>query len=141
MAVMDPSQCQAGAIAERSMGLGVAVCLCAAAAILLAVSALDRRTPARPSGQQEKVNPNTASASSLVRLPRIGWPKAQAVIVYREQRIAVNPAVPAFSSPEDMMRVPGFGRKTVDLIAPWLDFDPSRTAPTLSSSPLVADSR
>jgi competence protein ComEA len=141
MAIVDPSQCQARAIAERSIGLGVAVCLCAAAAILLGVFGLDRRAPARSSGREDRINPNTAPASSLVRLPRIGWPRAQAVIAYREQHIASNPAVPAFSSPEDLMRVPGFGRKTVEMIAPWLDFGPSRTAPQLSSSPLVADSR
>lgn len=54
--------------------------------------------------QDSRININEAGANELVRLPGIGPARAEAVIAEREKR--------RFRRPEDIMRVPGIGRKT-----------------------------
>ena len=58
-----------------------------------------------PSAEQDaRININEAAASQLVRLPGIGPSRAAAIIDEREKR--------RFRRVEDIMRVPGIGRKT-----------------------------
>lgn len=85
--------------------------------LLLAVSAL-HAGPARavdggvgppdqgpPSvGQDARININEAGPEELVRLPGIGPSRAEAIIAERERR--------RFRRIEDIIRVPGIGRKT-----------------------------
>ena len=78
-------------------------------------------TPTYPSTQRSKassvaqdhkevtasVNINTADAKTLLELKGVGLKRAQTIISYREQN---GP----FKSVDDLMRVKGIGKKTVD---------------------------
>jgi competence protein ComEA len=57
-----------------------------------------------------RININEASAEELVVLPGIGPSRAQAIVAERERR--------RFRRVEDIMRVPGIGRKTFVRIRP-----------------------
>jgi competence ComEA-like helix-hairpin-helix protein len=117
-----PVQSEVGIAAERSVGFGAAVCLCILAAALLSIGAFSHPARTQESRPAESVNPNTASASSLVRLPGIGRSKAQAIIDYRERFRVQYSGAPAFHRPVDLTRVSGIGPHTVEAIAEWLDF-------------------
>lgn len=103
-------------------GFVVAVCLCTLMALGLACGRgrLGHKVTLR---LEEKINPNTASAGSLVRLPRIGLARAQAIVVYRRDVQERTGGEVAFHRPEDLMRIKGIGPKIVQDIAKWLEFD------------------
>ena len=62
-----------------------------------------------PSAEQDtRININEAGPDVLVRLPGIGPSRAQAIIAEREKR--------RFRRVEDIIRVPGIGRKTFSRI-------------------------
>lgn len=80
--------------------------------------------PLRPG---ERIDPNTAPAAQLRRLPGVGPAKASAILQSRN-RGAV------YRRPEDLLRVPGIGPRTLETLAPHLDlpgsgFSPGATAP------------
>ena len=60
--------------------------------------------------EDRRVNINEATADELVGLPGIGPSRAQAIIAERKKR--------RFRRVEDIMRVPGIGRKTFVRIRP-----------------------
>lgn len=62
-----------------------------------------------------KVNPNTAARDELMTLPGIGEALANAIIEGREDR--------RYLKPEDLERVPKIGKKTVDGMKEWLEFE------------------
>ncbi len=62
-----------------------------------------RRTPLE---EEERLDPNTASADQLDRLPGVGPATAQALVQAREQGVR-------FTVPEDLLRVPGIGPATL----------------------------
>ena len=64
-------------------------------------------------GEGKKVNINTADASQLALLPRVGPSVAQRVIEFRKEN---GP----FKSPEDLMLVQGIGEKTWQLLKPYV---------------------
>ncbi len=66
-----------------------------------------RRPPERP------VNINTATATELMQLPRVGPRTAERIIAYRE---ANGP----FQRPEDLMNVKGIGEKTFLRLQPYI---------------------
>jgi len=66
---------------------------------------------------RETVDPNTASAASLRRLPGIGPVLADAIVSYRLQ--AGRPR-PAFARVADLRNVPGIGPKKAGRIEPYL---------------------
>jgi competence protein ComEA len=66
------------------------------------------------------VNINTADASQIVMLPRVGAKAAQRVIEYRAQH---GP----FASTSDLMQVKGFGEKTLNRLSPYLTLDGKTT--------------
>lgn len=70
----------------------------------------------------DRINPNTASLGSLLRLPGVGVQRAQAIVAYR-QRAGQQRAGPAFRDPCDLEAVPGLGPATVRAMAPYLRFD------------------
>jgi competence ComEA-like helix-hairpin-helix protein len=100
--------------------------VCAAALALLAVRyaarplAVPEQVPVDPARSQaatERINPNTASAASLQRLPDIGPARAKAIIDHR----TANASHP-FRSPADLAAIKGIGQTTVDHLTPFLTF-------------------
>jgi competence protein ComEA len=78
------------------------------AALVLFLSALPVLAAA-----QGVVNINTADASSLALLPRVGPAVAQRIVEHREQN-------GKFQKKEDLLLVRGIGEATLELIAPYV---------------------
>jgi competence ComEA-like helix-hairpin-helix protein len=70
-----------------------------------------------------QINPNTAEAESLIRLPDIGFSLAYAIIDYRNNYIKYNHNVPAFKTIDDLQNVKGIGPKTVQNMKDLLKFE------------------
>lgn len=69
----------------------------------------------------ERIDPNTASAASLERLPGVGPVTAGAIVADRQARPGQ-----AYTCPEDLARVKGIGAGTVQRLRPHLTFPPAR---------------
>jgi len=67
----------------------------------------------------EHINPNTATAADLMRLPGIGRARAMDIIKMRP-----------YESAADLSRVRGIGQKTIEKIAPYLSFDSEKKETT-----------
>lgn len=82
---------------------------------------------------RERIDPNTATAASLRRLPMIGPEKAQAIVDYRQ---ASGPAGGrAFHFVEDLRNVPGIGPGIVGRVRDFV------TLPQLDPATLPAGGR
>lgn len=87
-----------------------------AAHLAATVQRVDRQERAgRPLGDGERIDPNTADAVELDRLPGIGPSTVAAIVSARAEG-------PPFSRPEELGRVSGIGPATVERIRPWLVF-------------------
>lgn len=74
------------------------------------------KAPAKAEGKTEGrkvVNLNTADASQLALLPRIGPSVAQRILAFRKEH-------GAFKSADDLLLVRGIGEKTYALIKPYV---------------------
>jgi len=69
------------------------------------------------------INPNTAPAASLARLPGIGPTRAAAIVDYRQSFSADEGAAGAFKDCADLQKVKGIGPKTAGGIRQFLRFD------------------
>ena len=74
-------------------------------------------------GLDEKINPNDAPVTSLVRLPGIGISRARAIVAYRESFSGQKSNKVTFQNPNDLQIVKGIGPKTVDNIKELLKFE------------------
>ncbi|MFQ5889147.1 MAG: ComEA family DNA-binding protein [Gemmatimonadota bacterium] len=72
---------------------------------------------ARPLAPGERVDPNTAPAVELERLPGVGPARAQAIV---DDRGRSGP----FASLEELARVPGIGSATLRRLAPYVTLAP-----------------
>ena len=70
-----------------------------------------------------QINPNTAETQSMVRLPDIGFSRAQAIIEYRNNIVKNNNGITAFRCPDDLQKVTGIGPKTIQNIEQLLTFE------------------
>ena len=102
----------------RGCLLAAGLALLSLVVILAALYGANRQPPLEVSPQ--RINPNTASMASLVRLPGIGKARAMDVIHYRENHRA-NEAV--FWSAQDLESIRGIGPKTAAKLLPWLTFE------------------
>ena len=64
----------------------------------------------------QKININTASADELMNLKGIGEKKAKAIIEFRETN-------GFFKKPEDLIKVPGIGPKTLEANKDRIDIE------------------
>ena len=74
------------------------------------------------------VNINTADASQIAFMPRIGPKTAERVVQFREEH-------GAFKSPTDLMQVKGIGAKTYELIAQYVAVDGKTTLASKQHAP------
>ena len=80
-----------------------------------------------PLGPGERIDPNTAPAAQLRRLPGIGPAKASSILEARNRG-------DVYRRPEDLLRVPGIGPRTLESLAPHLDLSGSRSPPGPTAS-------
>ena len=100
---------------RKSLYLGLILVLLALTTPAFAADA--ETAAAAPSGV---VNINTADASQLALLPRIGEKAAQRIVEYRTQH---GP----FKKTSDLMQVKGVGEKTYERLAPYLTVEGKTT--------------
>jgi competence protein ComEA len=89
---------------------------------------LIEREQAAPQSVQLQVDLNAAQWPELTQLPGIGETLARRIVETRQQE---GP----FSAPEDLRRVRGIGRKTLERIRPYLAPLPSEPPPDSSAKP------
>ncbi len=68
-----------------------------------------------------QINPNIAEIESLIRLPDIGFSRAEAIIEYRNNFVNKNNRE-AFGCPNDLQKVAGIGPKTINNMKELLEF-------------------
>ena len=68
---------------------------------------------------ENKINPNTATAASLARLPNIGSTRANAIILYRENSGSEHP----FNDAKDLKNVEGIGETIAQQLSEYLVFE------------------
>lgn len=76
-----------------------------------------------------KLDPNTADAAALAALPLIGPSRAQEIIDYRDRWQTDHPDQPAFSTPDDLLKVKGIGKSTLETLRPYLHFPTNNQPP------------
>jgi competence ComEA-like helix-hairpin-helix protein len=86
-------------------------------ALILAAISTVAMAAETPSGV---VNINTADASQLSLLPRVGKTVAERIIAYRTEH---GP----FKKAADLMQVKGMGAKTFELVSPYVSVDGKTT--------------
>ncbi|HUT60485.1 MAG TPA: helix-hairpin-helix domain-containing protein [Phycisphaerae bacterium] len=110
--------------------LSCLIVVCLAGAGLLALRAFGGRcelgiAPSvdvqRVAAVQEKVNPNTACAASLRRLPGLGPVRVRSIMNYRRRHGGAP-----FGKGEDLENVEGIGPGTVQRVREYLEFPPAR---------------
>lgn len=74
------------------------------------------------------VNINTADATQLAYLPRVGEKAAQRILDYRKEH-------GSFRKTSDLMQVKGFGQKTFDRLSPYITVEGKTTLASKVSSP------
>lgn len=89
---------------------------------------------AAPATDSPKININTADASQLALLPRIGPKVAQSIVDYRE---ANGP----FRKATDLLQVKGIGDKSFELLRPYLVTEGRTTLTSKQKAPRSASSR
>ena len=90
---------------RRLVALAVTACALHAGPTVAADRGVAAPNQGPPTAEQDdRININEAGPDELVQLPGIGPSRAQAIIAEREKR--------RFRRVEDIIRVPGIGRKT-----------------------------
>ena len=107
----------------RSFALVIAVCVAVCVSVCFAVSSFCGRQRLCEIELQGFINPNTATASSLVRLPGIGPVRAESIVAYRESWAQQKGRTKAFYDCSDLQKVKGIGPKTVQNISEWMRFE------------------
>ncbi len=119
--------------AVEAVGFVCLAVLCVAVGFALTLST-SATSAVHPSFRvEDTINPNDASPASLSRLPSVGPGRAREIVSYRTRLRERADQGPAFSSADDLERIPGIGPATVAAVRPWLSFD-SRPAGRVDSA-------
>lgn len=116
-------QTQTGQNRIQSFAFVIAAGACVLFSIALAASDLLGVGQSCQIVLDERINPNVAPVTSLVRLPGIGIGKANAIVAYRENSSQKNGDSRAFRDCDDLQKVKGIGPKTAESICDWLKFE------------------
>jgi competence protein ComEA len=101
-----PLQKEISMLSSRTRAACLATVLCLGAAAALFAEDAEKAAPAR------KVNINTASATELAYLPRLGAKVAERIVAHRKEK--------PFTRPEDLMEVKGIGEKLFLTLKPYV---------------------
>ena len=82
-------------------------------AVFLLLASLLATAPSRAAEGKKAVNINSADATQLTLLPRVGQSLAQRIVDYRKEN---GP----FKAPEDLMLVGGIGEKMFEVLKPYI---------------------
>jgi competence protein ComEA len=78
---------------------------------------------------QDKLDPNTASASDLSALPNLGPAMARRIVEEREEFRKEHPGEVPYRQLEDLERIKGIGPATLENLRPYLRFASTRPSP------------
>lgn len=113
---------EAGQNRIQSFAFVISVFVCTLLCTCFAVSSFEAVRQSSVIELDERINPNEAPVSSLVRLPGIGISRAEAIVAYRES-VGKEGQSNAFENSDDLQKVKGIGPKTVQNISEWLKFE------------------
>ena len=115
-------QIKTGQAAIQSFAFVIAVIICLLVVIYCTIPCFEEFTHHENIELDSRINPNTAPAASLIRLPGIGISRANAIVTYRNN-ISSDNAVSVFENSNDLQKVKGIGPKTVKNINEHLKFE------------------
>lgn len=107
----------------RSFAFVISVSVCALLCTGFAVSSFGAVRQSGVVELDERINPNEASMSSLVRLPGIGISRSEAIAAYRNNFSKEDSSSQAFGNCDDLQKIRGIGPKTAQNISQWLTFE------------------
>ncbi len=106
----------------QSLAFLVGIGICLALSLGFAGRMLERTEDVPVSGLGERINPNEAPVSSLMRLPQIGAARARAIVAHRDHAGDERGRAPVFKKADDLRRIKGIGPAIVEGMRPWLQF-------------------
>ena len=106
----------------RSFAFVIAVIICLLLVIYCMIPAPKDFTRYEIVELESKINPNTAPAASMIRLPGIGISRANAIVSYRD-KINTDKTSVVFENSNDLQKIKGIGSKTVENINQHLKFE------------------
>jgi competence ComEA-like helix-hairpin-helix protein len=106
----------------RAFAFVISVSVCALLCIGFAVSSFEAVRQSSIIELDERINPNEAPVSSLVRLPGVGISRAEAIAAYRNN-FSAEERSKAFQNCDDLQKIKGIGPKTAQNISQWLTFE------------------
>ncbi len=71
---------------------------------------------------QHRIDLNTATWASIVRLPGVGSGRADRILAYRTRQLKLHPGAIVFRKISDLRKVPGIGKKISLELLPFLRF-------------------
>jgi competence ComEA-like helix-hairpin-helix protein len=105
---------------EKTMRKSHLIVLSAILIITMSTAVMAADTQQMPASPAGVVNINSADATQLAYLPRVGVKAAQRIIDYRKDH-------GSFKKTSDLMQVKGFGEKSYERLASWLTVDGKTT--------------
>jgi competence ComEA-like helix-hairpin-helix protein len=107
----------------RSFAFIISVWICVVLSACLVLSSFVVLGQSRRIDLDDRINPNDAPAASLIRLPGIGFSRAEAIVAYRNNHGRGSQNILVFRDCNDLQKVQGIGPRTVEVISEWLKFD------------------
>jgi competence protein ComEA len=101
---------------EKTMRKSHLIVLSAILIVTMSTAVMAADTQLMPASPAGVVNINSADATQLAFLPRVGVKAAQRIVDYRKEH-------GGFKKTSDLMQVKGFGEKSYERLAPWLTVD------------------